>query len=53
MTTEDVVLQVGERAVLEPLGAGITAVTLPALISQSETADFTFTITFSSSRTLL
>ena len=33
-TTEDIVLQVGERAVLEPLGAGITPVTLPTFLSQ-------------------
>ena len=34
MTTEDVVLQVGEKAVLEPLGEGITPVTLPTFLSQ-------------------
>ena len=36
-TTEDVVLQFGERAVLQPLGAGIVPTASPKLLSQDET----------------
>jgi C-terminal processing protease CtpA/Prc len=38
-STEDVVLQYGERAVLLPLGAGITPATQPTILSQAETQD--------------
>jgi len=37
MSTEDVVLQYGEQAVLLPLGAGITPASQPTLLSQSDT----------------
>lgn len=37
MTTEDVVLQYGERAVLVPMGAGITPASQPTLQSKEET----------------
>jgi C-terminal processing protease CtpA/Prc len=37
MTTDDIVLQFGERAVLEPLGAGITPATQPTFLTQDET----------------
>ena len=37
MSTEDVVLQFGERAVLLPLGAGITPATQPTFLSQDDT----------------
>jgi C-terminal processing protease CtpA/Prc len=37
VSTEDVVLQYGERAVLLPLGAGITPASQPTLLSQSDT----------------
>lgn len=37
ITTEDIVLKFGERAVLEPLGAGITPASQPTLLSQTET----------------
>lgn len=36
-STEDVVLQYGERAVLLPLGAGITPATQPILLTKSQT----------------
>jgi C-terminal processing protease CtpA/Prc len=36
-TTEDVVLQFGERAVLLPLGAGITPATQPTILSTADT----------------
>ena len=39
MSTEDVVLQYGERAVLEPLGAGITPASQPTFLTQDQTND--------------
>jgi C-terminal processing protease CtpA/Prc len=36
---EDVILQFGERAVLLPLGAGITPTTQPTLLSTADTSD--------------
>lgn len=37
MSIEDIVLQFGERAVLEPLGSGITPASQPTFLSQDET----------------